>query len=575
MKRLKRRDTLLLGAVTALAAVLFAVLYWQSRIPIETPQAPAGALEVQSVPERSGAALEENKDIYKLDTHIYDVYLSIFPTKNEEGNLLDFSAFDLHTAGDYSYNPTLNCNIQILPEGKTPDPLLNLDYKNATIRVRGSSARGHAYKSYKVKLDQEAGDFFGQKSLNINKHCGDISKVSTKLSADLLSGIDNIAGYRTYFMRLWIRDGSLPRKEQKFEYYGLYTEIEQPNKTYLRARNLDENGSLYKARDFSFALNSALRNVDDPEYSREEFERVLGIQAGENHEKLLEMMEAVNDTTRDFQDVFAQYFNEDNYLTWLAFNLLMGNEDILNRNFLLYSPQDSQTWYLIPWDFDQSLRFGDYESPRPESLRGIQKLVMVVLHRRYFRMEGSIEKLDGKMQELLNTSITRERVTELVEAYKPILEKTVTAPPDGELLICAPDQMFPYLDGLYDGILHNYDIFKIAAEYPMPGFVASPERLSDGSVRFAWDPFYSLEGLPITYNIRIYSDFNMQNLLYEASGISQTEYFMEEGLPGGTYYVLVTGTDSKGRRQLSLEHVEGWDGSLFYYIDGLREFTLE
>lgn len=274
--------------------------------------------------------------------------------------MIDFSAFSLHSSRDHNYNPVLNCNVQILAEGKKPDPLLDLDSKNATIRVRGNSSRGSTYKSYKVKLDVEAGAFFGQKNLNINKHSYDVSKIATKLQTDLLADIDNIASYRTYFMRLWIRDASLPEEEQEFQYYGLYTETEQPNKTYLEARGLSSSAVMYKAADFSFARNDALRNVDDPEYSEEAFETVLAIREGTSHEKLLEMIEAVNDTTRDFKEIFSTYFEEENYLTWLAFNLLVGNEDILNHNFILYNSNNSNTWYFIPWDFDGALRYGRF-----------------------------------------------------------------------------------------------------------------------------------------------------------------------------------------------------------------------
>ena len=273
MKRLKMSEGLGLGLVTAAAAVLFAVLYMGSRIPIEEVGKPG---ETSSLEEwdiagsaANGIGLHEDKGIYEQDSDIYDVYISVFPTKNDEGEMIDLSAFALHSARDHSYNPVLNCNVQILSEGQKPDPLLDLDHKNATIRVRGNSSRGASYKSYKVKLEEEAGTFLGQKNLNINKHAGDVSKISTKLQTDLLAHMDDIASYRTYYMRLWIRDASLPEEEQEFVYYGLYTEIEQPNKTYLETRGLSSNAVMYKASDFSFALNDALRNVDDPAYGRD------------------------------------------------------------------------------------------------------------------------------------------------------------------------------------------------------------------------------------------------------------------------------------------------------------------
>ena len=118
-----------------------------------------------------------------------------------------------------------------------------------------------------------------------------------------------------------------------------------------------------------------------------------------------------------------------------------------------------------------------------------------------------------------------------------------------ELLDTPPDELIPYIDGLYDGILSNYEVVFSAANYPAPMFVAQPERHPDGSVRFAWEPSYSYQQRPITYTVRLYNDHRMQDLLYEQSGISQTEYFLEEGLEDGTYYLLVTATDSMGNEQ--------------------------
>lgn len=576
MRFLEKDGSRVLVLATVAAALAFAVLYQSSLVPIETPPeaAPASALADWEVSQSdmNGAPLEEDKSIYEDNANIYDVYISVFPTKDGDGNMLDFSDFSLHSARNHDYDPRLNCNIQILPEGKTPDPLLDLDSKNATIQVRGNSARGESYKSYRVRLSDEAGTFFGQKVLNINKHSKDVSKISTKLETDLLAQVENSASYRTYFMRLWIRDASKPEDKQEFEYNGLYTEIEQPNKTYLEAHGLSSNAVMYKARDFSFAMDKRLLNVDDPGYSEKEFETVLGIREGKDHKKLLEMLEAVNDTTREFEDIFQTYFDEENYLTWLAFQLLVGNFDILNHNFIIYSLENSQTWYFIPWDFDDTLKFGNHPGHvYPVSLRSFQKLNMGVLHRRYFRMEGSLEKLDDKMQELLNTAVTRERVTELTESYKSVLEKTMMIDPDVGLLRMQPNDLFPYIDSLYDGILSNYEAFKEAQEYPAPMFVAQPERLPDGSVKFSWDPSYSYQGRPITYSVRLYEDYNMEKLILDQTDIVQTNWTTDKKLEDGIYYLLVSAKDNEGNEQLSLEHVEGYG----HYIDGLLEFTLD
>lgn len=567
----------MLLSVSVICAVLFTVLYIKTGIKVEKTEEAVNTLSEWSVETSviNNAPLKEDKGIYTVepDNTIYDVYISVFPTKDEEGNLLDFSDFSKHTARDHSYNPTLKCNIQILPEGETPDAAANLDISNATIRVRGNSSRGDLYKSYKVKLSDEDGVFNGQTSLNINKHSEDISKITTKLCTDILKNMDHVVSYRTNFIRLWIRDTSLPESQQNFEYYGLYTHTEQPNKKYLEARGLNSSCSMYKARDFSFKIVDALKNVDDPGYSEEEFEMVLGIREGKDHTKLLNMLEELNNETNNFEEVFSKYFNEDNYLNWLAFNLLVGGEDILNHNFILYSPENSLTWYFFPWDFDSNFAY-DEDFPLPESLRGGQKLNQVSLHRRYFRIPGNLEKLQKKMREIKDNYLNKEMVEYYTNSYKPVLEKTMTLAPDIELLDFEPNELLPYIDGFPEYLERRYQDFATAFEYPAPMFVSMPVRNADGTLHLAWENSYSYQGRTITYNVKIASDCKMTDVLYEQKNIVTNSIDAELELPDGTYYLLVTAVDSEGNEQLSLEHYE-FAGALFVYEHGVLEFSLE
>lgn len=582
MLKKKNRELLILYVMMLAAFLVFAVLYAKSMIPVEQKVAKAeNSLENWNVDESdmNGRPIVEDKSIYGdgPDNSIHDVYISVFPTKDETGQMIDFSAFGKHVSRDHTYNPTLNCNIQILKENGQLDPLLSLDQRNATIRVRGNSSRGDLYKSYKIKMNEEATEFEGQSILNLNKHSEDISKVTTKFCTDVLAEMENMVSYRTNFMRVWIRDTSVPRAEQKFEYYGLFTHIEQPNKSFLEARGLSSDGEMYKARNFSFNLSENLKDVDDPGYSREEFEEVLTIREGTNHKKIIQMVKDVNDETQDFQTIFNKYFNEENYLTWLAFNLLVGAEDILNHNFILYSPTNSNTWYFIPWDFDSNM---DYIEDQTNSVvisqRGGQKLTQVVLHRRYLRIPGNLEKLQAKMTELMNTYFTENKVAEWTNGYIPVVEKTMWMNPDvGLLRSKVPiDQLIPYINGFKNAIEINYNEFITAFQYPSPMFVSQPTRNEDGSIHLAWDISYSYQGRTVTYKVQLANDYYMKDILYEADNIVENAIDADINLAPGTYYLKVFAVDSEGNEQVSLEHYE-FAGATFIYEHGVLEFTIE
>ena len=132
MKRDRIYKNIILISMTLAAAMLFLVLYFD--------------LERR----REAKGLTEDKGIYMQDNNIYDVYISVFPTENDEGEVMDLSAFSLHTSGNRDYNPVLDCNVQILNEGETPDIKTDINSKNATIRVRGNTSRGDKYFSYIV-----------------------------------------------------------------------------------------------------------------------------------------------------------------------------------------------------------------------------------------------------------------------------------------------------------------------------------------------------------------------------------------------------------------------------------------
>lgn len=580
----KNKELLFLSLLLIVAILLFGFLYYQSAIPTEKSDVASengSNLEEWSIENSStnNKTLEEDKGIYEQDSSLYDVYINIFPTEDADGNLLDFSSFDLHQSRDHTYNPVLNCNVRILREGEKLDPFFVSSVKNATIRVRGNSSRGDVYKSYKVKFDKNAEGFKGFTTLNINKHSEDVMKVSTKLCTDLLADIPNIGSFRTYFFRLWICDASLPASEQKYEYYGLYTDIEQPNLSYLKTRGLPSNCVMYKARDFSFHLDERLKNVDEEGYSVESFEEILGIREGKDHSKLLQMLKDVNDSTKDFASVFATYFDEDNFLTWLAFNLLIGNDDIINHNFIIYSPNNSTKWYFIPWDFDGALHYGEYESSLmklPDSLKGGQKLNQNVLCRRYFRIPGNMEKIEAKMRELLDHYLTEEKVNTLLDSYIPVLEKTMTLEPDIGLLEMPPSQLTDYVYGIHDYLEHNYNLFQFATQYPTPMFLDKPKKNEDGTIYFSWEPSFSYQQRTITYNLVVADDYNMNHILIEKKGLVVPEYTSTIHLQPGTYYLKVTAVDSEGHEQLNMERYETMLTDVKgLNVNGVLQFTIE
>lgn len=572
-----KNKNLIVVLVFILGIGIFSIFYFNSLDKVEVIPEDNTSLDDWTVENSplNGLPLIENKTIYKVDqpNDLDTIYITVFPTETEDG-VIDFSIFDLHTTLNKTFNPTLYANVVVGDSNGNLSNLIDTSLINSIIRVRGNSSRGAAFKSYKIKFTTENDNYKGFTVLNLNKHVSDPSKIANKFSFDMMSQLDNMASLRTNFVKIYIRDASLPEGQSKYVYYGLYTNIEQPNKDFLTSHGLDANGSLYKATSFEFHEYDALKNVDDPSYDQAAFEEILEIREGNDHSKLIQMLKDINDMNIDFDVSFKKYFNEDNYLTWLAMNILLGNEDTLAHNFIMYNPTNSLTWYLLPWDYDGTFKFGeaDTDSKAPTSLQGVQRLTAVLLHRRYFLSSENVDKLTQKMDELLATTFSKTNVDKTIDGYLPVIESTLGKNPDVGLLRMEPNQLLNYVRGFYGEIKNNYDDYITALNYPTPVFTATPTENSDGTTYFTWESARDFKGDLIKYSIRLAKDPSMNQIIFAEDNLVVTEFTYNGDLQG-TYYLEVRSIDSEGNSQYSLDtYKDPFTGNHYF---GIRQLKFE
>lgn len=258
-------------------------------------------------------------------------------------------------------------------------------------------------KSYKLSLNDSAGLWRGQSNIALNKSVFDATRVRNKLYFDLAKNMEHVPSLRTQFVRLFIKDETAGATQ--FEDYGLYTQAEVPTKKYLANHGLDRSGFLYKAISFNWEPNELIRNFDDPELDVEAMDTVISCRGREDNSRLLEAMDAVNDMSRDINEVMDTYFDRDNYMEWLAFNLLMGNRDTTMQNYYLYSPLNGSKFYFIPWDGDASLM--RYESsiedgqPVADWEWGTSNYWGIILHQRFLKNDKNREDLQAVVEVLM------------------------------------------------------------------------------------------------------------------------------------------------------------------------------
>lgn len=444
---------------------------------------------------------------------------------------------------------------------------------NATVQVRGQTSSRNQQKNYKIKLKRNKGSWQGQRTINLNKHQTDGLRFRNKLAYDLIRGIPQLIGLRTQFVHLYVKDenGSEP---DKFVDYGLYTQVEQLNGSGLKAHGLDSNAQLYKVNFFEFLLyEDTIKLEDDPDFDRVAFEKLLEIKGDRDHHKLIEMLQAVNDLDRPIDQTLDTYFDRENLTYWMAFQILIGNTDTQSRNVYLYSPQNSQRWYFIPWDHDSAFFKKEYEiekfAGKTSWESGISNYWGNRLFQRALKSATFRQELDEAIQDLkgkLNPDYLSQEVAKYQETVKPY----VTKEPDSTHLGLTPSQYDEVAAAIPKEIESNYQDYLDSLKKPMPFFIGIPEKDENGKLKVRWDAAYDLNGQKITYKVEVAKDFEFKEIIHTEEGITLPETVLD--MPEkGHYFARVTATNEAGETRHAFDYYVTEVGKHF----GVKSFFIQ
>lgn len=435
---------------------------------------------------------------------------------------------------------------------------------NATLRLRGHSSRLAAQKSYRIKLANDAAAWRNEKTLQFNKHPYDLTRIRNKLAFDLFRDIPHMPSLRTQFVRIGITNKNANGISYATGDFGLFTHVEKMGKEYLSKRGLPTDGNIYKAEDFDFRLstNLALDSNGKP-LSKTEFEKVLSLEADNgNHEKLIAMINAVNDSGTDFDTVFTQYFDRNNYLTWLATNILMGNRDTINQNFALYQPKANDKFYFLPWDYDGAFGFEDQPSQRAAGplYAAHQQTVAnwwgVPLHQRFLSNPQHRAELVAMVHELAQRYLTEAKIKAKIDAYRPLVEPWITTSPDLNHLPLVSNTASSEWDAectrIAKVIQTNLTNFTRTLENPMPFWQSAASQ--GNQIRFSWGQSVDLQGDPVRYTAMLSATPDFSNVRMQ-SDLTENQWLVPM-LPDGNWYLKVLATDSKGNTQAAFDITE-------------------
>lgn len=520
-------------------------------------------VEKQALSNTDEFHLRDKKPLYTAQspTEVVTMYLTVSSGNEAENTNHTWEEVNTYSVYDYERMGVDRYKVEGLLQIGDENGILagELGYNqvspNCTVQIRGQTSSSYSQKNYKISIKDNKGQWRGQSTIALNKHEQDGLRFRNKLAYDLISGIDEMMGLRTTFVHLYVKD-TTASGSGGFRDYGIYTQVEQLNKTALRAHGLDMNGHLYKINFFEFfRYEDTIKLKTDPAYDLKAFEALLEVKGSDDHRKLITMLERVNDYSVPIDTVLEENFDIENLSYWMAFHILMGNTDTQSRNFYIYSPLNSDKWYFISWDNDSSLKRSEYRlDDRKEQLgwdSGVSNYWGSILFQRCLKSKKYQKALDNAIEDL-KAYLTPKRISTMANTYADIVKPFVYRLPDS--------MNAPLTSGEYDSIVRkisgevetNYRLYKESFEKPMPFYIGVPHKAGD-KLNVEWDNSFDFDAETITYTFELARDYNFNNIIVKEENLKIPGAQFDK-LPKGQYFMRVTATNASGHSQYAFDY---------------------
>ena len=513
--------------------------------------------------------LRDKRLIYNDENDVVTMYLTVRQGNVSEGTNHTWEEINTYSAYDYDEMGVDRYKVEALLQVGTENgiPAGNLGYgetaPNATVQIRGQTSSRNPQKNYKIELKENKGSWNGQTTIALNKHMTDGLRFRNKMGFELLKGIDQLMSLRTQFVHLYVNDLT-DGEDTGFEDYGLYTQVEQLNKTALRTHGLDRAGNLYKINFFEFyRYEDVIRLATDGRYDQKAFEEYLEIKGNDDHSKLIAMLEDVNDYGIPIERVIDEHFDMENLTYWMAFNILTGNYDTQSRNSYLYSSLNDDIWYFYLWDLDTIFRedeneiLGRSEAGSWES--GVSNYWGNVLFQRCLKSDKFRQELDAAIQDL-RQYLSKDRLEQMVDEYSKIVDPYLFNEPDIYNVLVTQEQNKEIADKLPDLVEYYYQKYLDSLEKPMPFYIGDP-TLTGVKMNYTWDLSYDFDQENIVYKVVVARDLECTDIVTSYEG--EWNSFSETALPVGEYFIKASATNESGFTQDAFDYYETEDGKVY------------
>lgn len=281
-----------------------------------------------------------------------------------------------------------------------------ITYQGVEVRLRGAWSRGWPKKSLKLFFSdgQPLGDAH---TINLNSGWRDPAFIREPLAYHVYGACGALT-LKSRMVRLHLQG----------QFRGLYVEVEQPEKAFLRRMRM-KGASVYKAISPSNQADERDHGGEmayAPHYSQETRKQKGG------YDELRQFCHDLAQAPRTGQ-FFEQYVDLEKYINYLAATVLTQNWDSFNKNhFLIFDGQGTRKWYVLPWDLDRT--FGDlwnwtfHETKLPIVL-GTRRAPGITgwnrLEDRFFSDPDLLARFLDRLNQLLEEEFTAEKLFPMID----------------------------------------------------------------------------------------------------------------------------------------------------------------
>jgi hypothetical protein len=402
----------------------------------------------------------------------------------------------------------------------------NGETRKAKIRIRGDTSRKDPKKSLKIKFDSLLINNIPE-VINFNAEYADKTYIRQFLSSQLMKESGQIC-FKSEHAKIFVNG----------KFHGLFLQVENMGKNFLKRNNLSTKGNLYKA-----TKDGACLSIFDDFDAK--WEKKTNKQSDHNDlTKLIQGLNSVPDN--EFHSFIKETFEYDKLINILALNMFLSNSSTYYHNYYLYHDlYKSGKWQMIPWDMDKSLSYynwmpytyhrtsSEWESDNP-------------LVERSILCKPMFNDIKKRLDELHKSHMNNEFISPRIDSLTAVLSDIVTL--DSLDKINTIEEWRNYANKEKKYFDTHYKLLqKQFNQQPLSFNVFKFDQIQTEKITFKWNKSEHPAKKKVSYILTYGPDF----LLTDSSkttyitNITDTFFTLKKLLPENTYYWKITAFDGE------------------------------